>query len=230
MSDEPQLLTAERPSETRPSRFAPVMRSPLTEQHRRLGAQLAVQDGWELPRSYGAVDRERQAIREGLGIADITARGKIDIRGAVDSSLARLPQTRGALLARLSRDWALVLTPPSGLEPSLQLMDHSADRAAMVTDATSIYAGIALLGPRVPDLLLRLSGMDPATLTPGASAATQMLRIPAILLRRDLPVMIVEAYVASEFARYAWEAVFAVGHPLDPILVGWDALQAEGWR
>src|ERR1700736_4400090 len=66
MSDEPQVLTAERPSETRPLRFAPVMRSPLTEQHRRLGAQLAVQDGWELPLSYGAVERERQAIRDGL--------------------------------------------------------------------------------------------------------------------------------------------------------------------
>lgn len=230
MSDEPQVLTAERPSEITPSRYAPVMRSPLTEQHRRLGAQLAVQDGWELPLGYGAVERERQAIREGLGIADISARGKVDVRGAVDSSLARLPQTRGAQLARLSRDWALVLTPPGGLEPSLQLMEQSADRAAMVTDATSIYAGIALLGPRVPDLLLRLTAIDPATLTPGAGVATQMLRIPTILLRRDLPVTVVEAYVGSEFARYAWEAVFTVGHPLDPIPVGWDALQAEGWR
>jgi len=79
MSDEPQVLTAERPSEIRPSRFAPVMRSPLTEHHRRLGAQLAIQDGWEVPRNYGDVDRERRAIREGLAIADISARGKIDI-------------------------------------------------------------------------------------------------------------------------------------------------------
>src|ERR1700736_1044852 len=230
MSDEPQVLTAERPSETRPLRFAPVCRSPRTEQHRRLGAQLAVQDGWELPRSYGAVERERQAIRDGLGIVDITARGKIDVRGAVDSSLARLPQTRGAQLARLSRNWALVLTPAARLEFSLQLMEQSADRAAMVTDATSIYAGIGLLGPRVPDLLLRLTAIDPSTLTPGHAVATQLLRIPAILLRRDLPATVIEAYVASEFARYAWEAVFTVGHPLDPIPVGWDALQAEGWR
>lgn len=230
MSDESQVLTAARPSETRPSRFAPLMRSPLTEHHGRKGAQIATRDGWEVPRNYGDVDRERRAIREGLAIADITARGKIDLRGAVDSSLARLPQTRGAQLARLSRDWALVLTPAAGLNGSLQLMEQAADRATMITDATSIYAGLALLGPRVPDLLLRLTAIDPAALRPGHSVATQMLRIPAILLRRDLATMVVEAYIASEFARYAWEAVFTVGHPLEPEPVGWDALRAEGWR
>jgi glycine cleavage system aminomethyltransferase T len=230
MSDEPQVLTAERPSDTRPWRFAPVMRSPLTEHHRRLGAQLAIQDGWEVPRSYGDVERERRAIREGLGIADITSRGKIDLRGAVDASLANLLQTRSAQLARPSRDWALVLTPAASLKSALHLMEQAADRSTMVTDATSIYAGLALVGPRVPDLVLRLTAIDPVQLTPGHSVATQMLRIPAIVLRRDLPVMVVETYIGSEFARYAWEAVFSVGHPLDPEPVGWDALRAEGWR
>jgi glycine cleavage system aminomethyltransferase T len=230
MSDESHVLTAERPSETRPSRSAPVMRSPLTEHHRQLNSQLALQDGWELPRNYGDVEGERRAIHDGLAIADITSRGKIDLRGRVDSSLARLPQTRGAQLARLSRDWALVLTPTSGLKSSLQLLEQSADRGTMVTDVTSIYAGIALLGPRVPDLLRRLTAIDPTGLSPGHSVATQMLRIPAILLRRDLAVTVLEAYIGSEFARYAWEAIFTAGQPLDPIPVGLDALQAEGWR
>lgn len=230
MSDEPQVLTAEPPSDARPSRFAPVMRSPLSAQHGRLNAQLAMEDGWELPRNYGDVDRERRAIREGLAIADISSRGKIDIRGEVDSSLAQLTQTHGAQLARLGRAWALVLTPAADLDSSFQLMQQSADRATMVTDATSIYAGIALLGPRVPDLLLRLTAIDLVALAPGHSVATQLLRIPGILLRRDLPMMVVEAYLPSEFARYAWEGVFAVGHPLEPEPVGWDALRAEGWR
>jgi glycine cleavage system T protein (aminomethyltransferase) len=230
MSDETQVLTVEPAAVTQSSKFAPVMRSPLTEHHRRLNAELVIEDGWELPRSYGDLERERRAIREGLGIADITSRGKIDIRGNVDSSLARVPQTRGAQLARLSRDWALVLTPAATHKSALHLMEQAAGRTTMVTDATSIYAGIALLGPRVPELLLRLTAVDLAHLTPGHSLVTQMLRIPAILLRRDLAAMVVEAYVASEFARYAWDAVFNAGHPLQPEPVGWDALRAEGWR
>jgi glycine cleavage system aminomethyltransferase T len=100
----------------------------------------------------------------------------------------------------------------------------------MLTDATSIYAGFALLGPRVPDLLSRLVTTDPSRLQPGHCLATQLLRLPAILLRRELPVMVVETYVPSEFASYAWDAIFAVAQPLAPEPAGLDALRAEGWR
>lgn len=229
MNDETQVLTAGRPAAAA-QRGAPVMRSPITELHRRLGAQLGIQDGWEVPRRYQDIDLERRAIKNSLGIADISARGKIDVRGAVNSALSRLPETRGATLARISRSWALVLTTPAGLVASLQLLETAADHATMVTDATSIYAGIALLGPAVPELLLRLTAYDPSLLTPGQSVATQMLRMPAVLLRRELPIIAVEAYVPSEFARYAWESVLEAAQPLEPEPVGWDALVAEGWH
>lgn len=230
MSEETQVLTAGWPVAATLRPFAPVMRSSLSDLHRKLGAELAIQDGWELAQRYTDTGKERDAIRDGLGIADISARGKIDVRGAVDSSLRLITQMRGAALAKISHSWALVLTPPGGLEAALQLMEKAADRATMVTDATSVYAGIALLGPRVPDLLLRLCAFDPSELKPGYSVATQLLRMPAVLLRRDLPITAVEAFVPSEFARYAWESMFAVARPLAPQPVGWEALGAEGWR
>jgi len=230
MSDEPQVLTAERPAATPKSSSGPVMRSPMNEIHRRLGGELIVQSGWELPRQYQDIELERRTIREGLGIADITARGKIDVRGAVESSLAALPQTRGATLARISRSWALVLTPGAGLTGAIETLSASADKKTMITDATSIYAGIALLGPGVPELLLRLTAIDPSELSPGDAVATQLLRIPAVLLRRELPIIAVEAYVPSEFGRYAWESIFEVAQPLGPEPVGWDALMAGGWH
>ncbi|HEV2013101.1 MAG TPA: hypothetical protein VGR77_04360 [Candidatus Dormibacteraeota bacterium] len=229
MSDTPEVLTADRPAATL-SRPAPVMRSSISDHHQQRGAQLTVEDGWEVPRLYQDVERERAAIREGLAIADITARGKIDVRGSVDSALASLPQTRGAALARISRNWALVFTPPAGLAGALTLIESLANRETMVTDATSIYAGIVLLGPRVPDLLSRLITADASRLFPGDCLATQLLRLPAILLRRELPVMAVETYVPSEFARYAWEAIFEAARPLAPEAAGLDALRAEGWR
>ena len=230
MSDTTETLTADRPSSDAPPRPAPVMRSPIAPHHRRQGATLAIEDGWEVAHRYQDVDRERAAIREGLAIADITARGKIDVRGAVDSALASLPQTLGATLARISRHWALVVTPPAGLAGALTVLSGTASRGTTLTDATSIYAGIALLGPRVPELLSRLIATDPSSLRPGHCLATQMLRLPAILLRRDLPAMLVEAYVPSEFASYAWESIFAVAQPLAPEPAGLDALRAEGWR
>jgi glycine cleavage system aminomethyltransferase T len=230
MSDITETLTADRPLPEAPSRPVPVMRSPISARHHKQGATLAIEDGWEVPRHYQDLERERAAIREGLAIADITARGKIDIRGNVDSALASLPQARAAALARVSRNWALVLTPFPGLADALRLMAGSASRDTTVTDATSIYAGLALLGRRVPDLLSRLITADPSGLRPGYCLATQLLHLPAILLRRELPLMVVETYLPSEYATYAWEAIFNAAEPLTPEPVGVDALRAEGWR
>jgi hypothetical protein len=41
---------------------------------------------------------------------------------------------------------------------------------------------------------------------------------------------VVEAYVPTEFASYAWEAIFSTAQPLAPEPAGVDALRAEGWR
>ena len=70
----------------------------------------------------------------------------------------------------------------------------------------------------------------PSALRHGSCLATQLLRLPAILLRRELPLMVVETYLPSEYANYAWEAIFKAAHPLGPEPVGLDALHAEGWR
>jgi glycine cleavage system aminomethyltransferase T len=228
MSD--AILTSDEAVAATPQRRQPVMRSPINAIHHQRGAQLVVADGWEVPRRYRDVERERGAIRDALGLADITARGKIDIRGAVDPALASLPHIEDAVTARLSRSWALIMSPAATLAASLELITRAAAKDTMVTDATSIYVGIALLGPRVDDLLLRLIRIDPSALKPGQSVATQVLRVPAILVRRQLPVSVVETYVPSEFGRYVWEALFDTAHPLAPEPVGWDALQAEGWH
>ncbi len=230
MSDDSPVLTSDDPVAAAPQSWQPVMRSPINALHHQQGARLSVTDGWEVPRLYRDVERERAAIQENLGLADITSRGKIDIRGAVDAALANLPHMEGATLARLSRNWALILTPPAGLAPSLELMTQVAPSDAMVTDATSIYASIALLGPRANDLLQRLISIDPSGVKPGECLATQMLRVPAILVRRQLPFSMVETYVAAEFGRYVWEALFDIARPLAPEPVGWDALRAEGWH
>jgi glycine cleavage system aminomethyltransferase T len=230
LSDTTETLTADRSHSEAPSGPALVMRSPINARHHTLGATLTIEDGWEVPRHYRNVECELTAIREGLAVADITARGKIDVRGRVDSALASLPQTRGATLARISRNWALVFTPPAGLAAALSLLVSAASRDTTVTDATSIYAGIAMLGPRVPDLLSRLITANPESLLRGHCLATQLLRIPAIMLGRELPVTVVEAYVPSELASYAWDAIFNAAQPLAPEAAGIDALRAQGWR
>ncbi|GAA1895172.1 glycine cleavage system aminomethyltransferase GcvT [Lapillicoccus jejuensis] len=67
---------------------AALLRSPLHDRHVALGAKLADFGGWEMPIEYpgGGVVREHTAVREGVGVFDVSHLGKARVTGpgAVD--------------------------------------------------------------------------------------------------------------------------------------------------
>ncbi|TMD08126.1 MAG: hypothetical protein E6J01_04330 [Chloroflexi bacterium] len=205
----------------------PVRRTPAHRLHAGLGARFDRLDGWEIPAAYGPVDLERAAIRGGLAIADVTPRGKIDLRGAVDEMLARLAPGPEVRVARLSARSALILTRPSDVAPWLAAAEQAAGVSGMATDVTCVYAGIALLGPNAWDLLARLTSMDVSTVGPGGATGLRLAKVPAILVRGEYAI---EVYAASESGRYLWQTVAETAGRLQGRAVGWDALTAEGWR
>ena len=203
-------------------------RSPMARLHEGSGAQMLLEDGWELPGSYGDEDAERSAIREGLAIADITPRGKIDVRGDVDAVLGSV--SGQATVARIAPTWAMVLTAPGAEATLVPELESAGDGAGvMVTDATHLFAGSALCGPGLPELLARTSGWDPSSLARGESTGTSIADVRAVVVRRDLAIDVLEVYVATELARYVWETLAGAVSRLDGRPVGWQALRAEGW-
>ena len=54
---------------------------PLHSQHLSLGAHFQIVGDWETPEHFGDAIKEHQAIRNGVGIADLSSRGKILITG-----------------------------------------------------------------------------------------------------------------------------------------------------
>ena len=206
---------------------APLRRSPLARAHVDLGATFELEAGWEIPETYGEEASERALLRERVGFADITARAKIDVRGQVDGALSVVGD---ALVARVSDDWALVLGEPGAEDVLLPKMESATGADTMVTDATHLFGGLALAGPKLPDLLARLTGWDPASLTPGSATGAPIADVRMVVVRRDLELPVLEAYVATELARYAWETVLGVVRLLGGGPVGRRALRAEGWR
>lgn len=224
MSEQTRVLeTAGAPA--RPE-IEPVMRTPAHRLHASLGARFDRLEQWEIPAAYGPVESERAAIRSGLAIADVTPRGKVDLRGPVDEILARLPPGPDAHVARLSARWALLLTRPGGAGRWLPATERAAGRSGMATDATCLYTGIALLGPDAGEVLARLTATDVSTLGTGRAAGLQLARIPSILVRGERAT---EVYAGSEYGRYLWQTMVAVTARLGGRAVGWEALTAEGW-
>ncbi|MEU7902274.1 glycine cleavage system aminomethyltransferase GcvT [Actinoplanes sp. NPDC049118] len=62
---------------------AALLRSPLHERHVALGAKLAAFGGWEMPLEYagGGVLREHAAVREAVGVFDVSHLGKARVTG-----------------------------------------------------------------------------------------------------------------------------------------------------
>jgi len=61
----------------------PLRRSPLHDRHAALGAKFAPFGGWEMPLEYagGGVIKEHTAVREAVGIFDVSHLGKVTVRG-----------------------------------------------------------------------------------------------------------------------------------------------------
>ena len=205
----------------------PPLRSPLASIHAAFGSDVTIEGGAEIVRSYGDPDRERAALSDTIGLADITVMSKIDIRGDVNPALSSALDDG---VARIAKDWAVVFAAPGPVADRVSAMQAAVGTAAMVTDVTHLYAGFALAGPSLSDALARLTSWDPSGLDVGGATGAPIADVRAIVRRREASVPVVEVWVAMEFARYVWRSVLEVVERLGGEPVGWDALREQGWR
>lgn len=219
----------------------PVMRAPAHRLHAAMGAVFESRGRWQVPAIYGSADLETEAIRSALGYADASAQGKVHLSGAVEpwvemltggplEPLRTAPAGEDGIVARIGRDWAIVLVPPSRDVEVVMARGRGVAGGGMATDITSSMSGFLVAGPRLHDLLARTLTLDLGELRAGACAAATWAKIPAIIVCRDFGGPAVELYVGSEYGRYAWQTLRDVCGALGGSPVGWTALEASGWR
>ena len=59
----------------------PLKSTPLLEVHKRLSGKMVPFAGWNMPIQYAGVIEEHRAVREGVGVFDVSHMGEIDVRG-----------------------------------------------------------------------------------------------------------------------------------------------------
>ena len=59
----------------------PLLTSPLHARHEALGAKLAEFGGWSMPLEYAGVVAEHTAVRNAVGLVDVSHLGKAVVRG-----------------------------------------------------------------------------------------------------------------------------------------------------
>jgi sarcosine oxidase subunit alpha len=168
----------------------PVRHSPIRLAHERLGARPLVAGQWIRPDHYGDPQAEARAVREGVGIIDVTPIGKLDLRGPDVPPLLdllyvnrwhdlRVGRVRYGVMCgedgvvlddgvtgRLAEDRFLMSTTSSGAATVWEWVESwlQTERPGWrvhVTPVTTAYASINVAGPRSRELMGRLvDGVD----------------------------------------------------------------------
>ncbi len=208
-------------------------------------ASMTEDHGWQCADSYGSVDAEVRAIREQVGLSDISPLAKLDIQGndvfaslgqqlslglsletvsvgrvvRVPPQALQLDAQAGGLLCSLARNHARLISPPgtaSAVHARVESVIHqTADSACIhLTDVTSNFTAVQIVGPRSRDLLRKLTALDlrPAQFPDLACAQGSLARIHALVLRADIQAHLAyQVYCGREFGAYMWDALLDAG-------------------
>jgi len=196
--------------------------------------------GWQVAEVYTSADGEAAEAGRGVGLHDASACGKLGVRGddlaaLVTTLTGREPPPIGsaarveldggaALLCRLAADELLLLTRPGDLASVESMVAKTAETVgcAHVTDLTSAFAAVDLIGPRVIALLERLLPLDlsEAAMPPLAVIQGELALVHAIVLRWDGRLPAFRIMVAREYGEFVWDSLRDAGHDLGLTLVG----------
>ena len=157
-------------------------RTPLHDRHAAAGARLVPFAGWEMPVQYAGIREEHVAVRNGVGVFDVSHMGEIETSGpGAEAFLQRILSNDVSKIAadgaqysvlckddggvlddlfsyRLGPDRFLTVTNASNHEKDLAWFKrHAAEFDVSVEDRLHDYAMLAVQGPQARDLVAGLA-------------------------------------------------------------------------
>src|SRR5450631_1134121 len=167
-----------------------LIRSPLHDRHLALGAKMGEFGGWTMPLEYvgGGVIAEHKAVRENVGVFDVSHLGKASVSG---------PGAAAFIDATLTNDL-------SKIEPGGANYTKSARGAQYTTSARGAQYTLCCddaTGGVVDDLIVYLRADDDVFLIPNAANTAEVVRrlsaaapagVDVVNLHRDFAVLAVQ--------------------------------------
>lgn len=212
------------------------LRSALYEEHRRLGAKLTEFGGWDMPLTFRGVIAEHLAVRERVGLFDVSHLGKVIVEGegAVETLDTLLPG-KVASLDEWTAGYNLVLNEDAGIvddifvyrrpegfvvvpnaansEAVLEVLRSGRRGGAEVIDARERWAILALSGPKARELV---AGILPQASGLGlhSCADLDLNGVPVQVARTGYTgEFTLEFFVPSQRAPAIWRLLLEAGEP-----------------
>ncbi len=216
---------------------AALRRTSLHARHVDLGARIVPFAGWEMPVQYAGVREEHEAVRNSVGVFDVSHMGEVETRGpdaavflqrVLSNDVRKLSEggAQYALLCRrdggvlddlftyrLADCHYLTVTNAANHEKDLAWLQHQAEAGGFdvdVMDAAERFAMLAVQGPRARGLL---AGLADGALPPRMHVCQRSLAgVPALVCGTGYTGEDgVELLLDPEDAPAVWDALLAAG-------------------
>jgi aminomethyltransferase len=210
----------------------PFKQTPLYAEHVRLGARMIGFGGWEMPVYYSNILEEHQAVRQNVGIFDISHMGQIRVSGPsaepwlntlLTNNLKKLAISEGQYTLMLNAaggviddlivyrrggtDYFLVVNAAK-IEEVFDWMQAHPATGVSVSNLSDHFAALAVQGPRSVDLLQRFGDLP----TRNHIQESRIQGIPVLLARTG----------------YTGEDGFELFYPAAAAAVIWNHLLEQG--
>ena len=213
--------------------------SPLHDRHLALGAKMGDFGGWDMPIQYAGVLQEHTAVREAVGVFDVSHLGKGVVRGTSEAGQSAVEFVNERLTNDLRRigpgqaQYTLCCDESGGVIDDLIAYVRSEDEVFLIPNAAnssrvvSLLAADAPAGIEVTDLHRTLAVL--AVQGPGSAALVASLGLPVTgdymsftsATWNGLPVIVCRT-------GYTGEQGFELLPAWDDAGALWDALLAAG--
>lgn len=232
-------------------------RTPLYEEHKKLGAKIVPFAGWEMPLSYSGVLEEHRATRSAVGLFDVSHMGRIDLTGpAAVELLDRVATSPVKKLSVGGMQYALACNEQGGILDDIMIYRFGEERyfvcanasnaekifqwltkkaaglsGVAVTDRSADLAQVAVQGPRSRELMKPITAADLDRLKLRHCIETKLAGVPMLMSRSGYTGELgYELYLPADRAREVWETLVHKGstYGLKPCGLGCrDTLRLE---
>jgi aminomethyltransferase len=225
-------------------------KTPLNATHRASGARMVEFAGWDMPLEYSGIVSEHMAVRERVGLFDLSHLGEIEIAGkdaltavqkiscndasklhAGQAQYSGLMTAQGTfvddlLVYRLAPQHFLLVVNASRVEPDYA---HIAREITSVGDTVAVnssarYAVLAVQGPRALEVVQPLTGVDLGSMKYYWFATGEVASVRATIAKTGYTgERGFEIFVPPQAAERVWNALLETGRSADIVPCGLGA-------
>jgi aminomethyltransferase len=217
--------------------IATAERTPLYDEHLRLGAQMTTFSGWTMPLQYSSIREEHRAVREAVGLFDLSHMGELRVK---DQALAQRVLTRDLSKLRTGRiQYALLCNEQGGIiddvlayavkdggyllvvnagnqDTDFEWIRRHSDQGGGVRDAVfnvgRDWALIGVQGPRAAALVQRLTSEDLAVVRYYSFIEAAVAQVACVISRTGYTGEDgFELFCANDAAVPLWRALLDAG-------------------